>query len=69
MLEKNEGGWWISCDKCSDSHDLDVPDGAHFNEVLEQVREAGFRTERNEAAQEWEHTCLACQEEGSDVRH
>ncbi len=55
MITCDEGQWWVACDGCSDSHDLDVET---FQEAVDMVREMGWRISRQ--AETWMHWCKEC---------
>lgn len=57
-LERSEGCWWVSCDTCSDAHDLDAE---NFQEAVDEVKEAGWTITKVDG--EWTHICGACQED------
>lgn len=61
-ISKDEGIYWVSCDWCSDAHDLDAES---FPDAKNEVREAGWRsvpTDRTESG--WGDMCPSCIEDG-----
>lgn len=59
-IQRDGGEFSISCDKCSDSHDLD---GGSFQEARNDAKRAGWQALYDKENSEWTDLCPSCVED------
>lgn len=59
MITKEDDEWWVFCDYCSNSAELD--DAEDFYEAVQRSRRLGFQGETDDDGR-WQNICPNCQE-------
>lgn len=57
MIERNEFGYTIDCDKCPNYHNHD---SEFFQSAIDEIKELGWKIRKTN--DEWEHICPVCAE-------